>query len=115
MSTVLSIPYLHLVASLAAAFGVGATLAALISVAIHRAAIRPHITVQAPEVRLPDSLHVIVQQPPPPPAPKGRAELWQEVYSETLDMQGSPSYGGDIDRAKMAADAAVRGAFPDLS
>ncbi len=115
MSTTLSIPYSYMLFYMVLAFAAGAVLAALIAAALYRAAIRPVINVAVPDVHLPDSLAVTIQQPPPLAAPLDRGALWTRVYDLTLDARGYPSCYTDVAAAKEAADAAVRSAFANAS
>lgn len=94
-------------------FAAGA-IACVVTFAIGHRSVSP--TVLVPEVRLPDSLVVTLQQPPSPPAPKSRAQVWQEVYSLTYGdangYSGVASQQCGAQTAAVAADAAVNAAFP---
>lgn len=101
--------------SLVVAFAAGSFFTAIL-VAIVGRRYSATIAVTAPEVVLPDNLNMIVKQPPPPPLPKGRAELWQEVYEKTFGETGeygcTRSQMEAAELARTAADAAVDKAFP---
>lgn len=79
------------------------------------------VHVNVPEVKLPDTLTAIIQQPPAPVLPrppKDRATVWQEVYEHTFgdpeDYDNVRAQEQGAQAAREIADAAVDKAFPKV-